>query len=146
MPNTSRLPRWILAVVVTAPVGCYDGAVLLTAHRGETDTNSLDEIDLGEFRISLVAPRGEADAGLVEFHVFGQVARRDRDEVAELLAKNEPEWRRRILLLVRGLVASELDEPKLETLRSGIHAAANAALATELIKSVGFYRFSFATR
>lgn len=146
MPIKSRFATWILAVAVAAPVGCYDGAVLLSAHRSEADTKSLAEVDLGEFRVSLAAPRGAADAGHVEFHVFGQVARRNRDEVVKLLAQNEPEWRRRMLLLVRGLASNELDEPKLETLRSGIVAAANAALGTKLIKNVGFYRFSFAAR
>ena len=141
----TRLATLTLAAAVTATVGCYDGAALLSAHRSETNRTLLDEIDMGEFRISLPPPQGEAGAGVVEFHVFGQVTRRDREQVAKLLTQNEPEWRRRMLLLVRGLSPAELGEPKLEGLRGEIVAAANAALAKELVKSVGFYRFSFTT-
>jgi hypothetical protein len=134
-----------LAAACLATVGCYDGAALLSVHQSETNTSLLDEIDLGEFRISLPFPPGAADAGIVECHVFGLVARRDREEVVKLLAQNEPEWRRGMLLLVRGLSQEQLGEPKLEALRGEIVAAANAALAHELVKNVGFYRFSFTT-
>ncbi len=143
MTRSTTLALAIVAGLSTA--GCYDEAALVDAHREETSLVKLDEIDMGEYRISLPSQSGDAGGGVVSFHVFGQATRRDHDQVTKLLKQNDPELRRRILLVVRGLKQAELDEPRLDALRGQILQAANAALDAKLVKKIGFYRFSFST-
>jgi hypothetical protein len=141
-------PRALLVLVVlgAAPtiVGCFDGATLLEAKQQETNLVRLDEIDLGEFRITLPGPHAATNGGMVEFHAFGQVANRDRAKVAKALKLNEPEFRYRLILLVRSLTEKDLSDPKLKRLRGDLAALANAPLEHHEIKRVGFYKFAFA--
>jgi hypothetical protein len=127
---------------LAAASGCYDGGALVEARRQETNLVRLDEIDMGGFRITLPHVPGEPGGGVVDFHVFGQVARRDRDKVSKALRQNAPELRYRILLLVRALSREELDDPKLTVLRGRIKDVANAALDKKVVKNIGFYRFT----
>ncbi len=135
-----------LALIVAAAVatpGCFDGGSLLQAHEEETNLVRLDEIDIGEFRITLPHAPGAAGGGVVEFHAFGQVALRDRDKVASILQQNSAEMRYRVLLLVRALTRDQLDEPKLQSLRKQITQVANASFDEKMVKNVGFYKFAF---
>jgi hypothetical protein len=145
--NAGPLTRLTLAVAaLLASVGCYDDEALEKAHHDETGLVRLDEIDMGEYRVSLPYAPGDPRAGVVEFHVFGRVTRRDRDKVVSLLKLNEPELRRSVLMLVRGMSQDDLGEPRLDAFRTGVAKAANAALTEhadeKLIKNVGFYRFT----
>lgn len=133
----------IAACLVCALAGCYDGSALVQAQTEEINLVRMDEIDIGEFRITLPRAPGGPEAGVVEFHAFGQVALRDREEVTKALELNGPEMRYRILLLVRSLTRKDLDEPKLQKLRDEIAKLANAALEKKLVKNVGFYSFTF---
>jgi hypothetical protein len=132
-----------LALCLATLPGCYNDAVLLAARQEATNLVLLDEVDMGEFRITLPYVPGEARGTVVDFHVFGQVARRDRDKAAKALALQGPELRYRVMLLVRGLSRKELEEPTLKSLRRGLASVTNAALDRKLVKSVGFYRFAF---
>ncbi|HMO86916.1 MAG TPA: hypothetical protein PKC18_18570 [Lacipirellulaceae bacterium] len=143
--NLRGLSPCLLAVALAAAPtpGCYDGSALLQARRTETQGAQLEEIDLGQYRISLPRAPSDIGASIVEFHIFGQTSRRDRDKVTKFAAANAPELRRRILLLVRGLSPDELDDPKLLVLRQGILTAVNEALDVKSVKRVGFYHYSF---
>jgi hypothetical protein len=132
----------VLLAAATLP-GCYDGGAILEAHKEETNLVRLDEIDIGEFRITLPQSPGRPSGGVIEFHVFGQVERRDRDQVASALQFNSAEIRYRVLLLTRGLTEEQLDEPKLSTLRKEIAKIANTSLESKMVRNVGFYRFAF---
>lgn len=122
--------------------GCFDGGALLDAQEEVTNLVRLEEIDLGEFRITLPHAPGEPGGAVVELHAFGKVELRDRDAVAEALGLNAPELRYRILLLVRSLSRKQLEEPRLQSLREAIAKLANASLEKPSIKSVGFYKFA----
>jgi hypothetical protein len=135
-------PALALLTMIALP-GCFDGSAILQAHEKETNLVRLDEVDIGEYRITLPHAPGRTGGGVIEFHVFGQVARRDRDKVASALQFNSAEIRYRVLLLTRGLTQEQLDEPKLTTLRTQITKIANASLETKMVRNVGFYRFAF---
>jgi hypothetical protein len=128
---------------LAATSGCVDGGAVLDAHEQETNLVRLDEIDIGEFRVTLPHAPGSAGGGVVEFHAFGQVAHRDRDKVASVLHQNSAELRYRVLLLVRALTREQLDEPRLQSLRSQITQVANASFDEKMVKNVGFYKFAF---
>jgi hypothetical protein len=146
LSTLARPARWAalaLAACALASPGCYDGAVLLAAREEATNLVLLDEVDMGEFRITLPHVPGETGGTVVDFHIFGQVARRDRDKAVKALALQGPELRYRVMLVVRGLSPKDLEEPTLKTLRRGIAAAANGAFDRKLVENVGFYRFAF---
>lgn len=145
--RTARAGDLVLAAVLTlapAVVGCFDGNTLLEAKQQETNLVQLDEIDLGKFRITLPGALPATNGGIVEFHAFGQVAKRDRKKVAATLQLNEPEFRYRLIVAVRSMTEKELSQPALKRLRSELTALANAPLEHGEIKSVGFYQFAFA--
>jgi hypothetical protein len=133
----------LVTCLVAALSGCYDGSALVQAQHDEVNLVRMDEIDIGKFRITLPRAPGAPGGGVVEFHAFGQVARRDHDDVAAAFKLNGPELRYRVLLLVRSLERKDLDEPKLQRLRDDIATLANASLEHKMIKNVGFYSFTF---
>jgi hypothetical protein len=133
----------VITSLVVALSGCYDGSALVQAQHDEVNLVRMDEVDLGKFRITLPRVPGASGGGVVEFHAFGQVARRDHDDVAKAFELNGPELRYRVLLLVRSLDRKELDEPKLQKLRDDIAKLANASLEHKMIKNVGFYSFTY---
>jgi hypothetical protein len=146
--RAARARDLVLAVgmgLAASAVGCFNGNTLLEAKQEETSLVQLDEIDLGEFRITLPGALPATNAGVVEFHAFCQVAKRDRAKVASALKLNEPEFRYRLILSVRSMTEKELSEPKLKRLRGELEKLANAPLEHSKIKSVGFYRFAFAS-
>jgi flagellar basal body-associated protein FliL len=153
-PNQIRLAdqlmnaRQILAIaLLTAPAlaGCYN-AEALHKERQEADTAiSLEEVDLGAFRITLPHILGDASDSVVDFHAFGQVALRDKKETEHELESRGPELRSRMLVAIRALNDSHLEEPKLSTLRKNIADVINGALDRKVVKQVGFYRFTFTT-
>jgi hypothetical protein len=148
LPSPQRRRRKLLELalllaVAGATPGCFDGGTILQAHEEETNLVRLEEIDIGEFRVTLPHAPGAAGGGVVEFHAFGQVTLRDRDKVAGILKENSAELRYRVLLLVRALTREQLDEPKLQSLRDQIANVANASFDKKMVKNVGFYSFAF---
>ena len=123
--------------------GCYDGGELVDSRQKEIDLVRMDEIEIGEFRVTLPRADGTPGGGVVEFSAFGQVSRHDRDEAAKALEFNRSELRDRVLLLVRSLSREDLAEPKLQKVRDGIAALANSTFDKQLVRNIGFYNFSF---
>jgi hypothetical protein len=144
-----RTPALLAALAWTAlalPLaGCFDSGAIVQAQKHESDLVRMDEIAIGEFRITLPKAPGELGGGIVEFQAYGQVAARDRDKVAKALLQSAPEVRHRVLMAVRALTPKQLEEPNLTTLRGELTKLANSALEEKLIKSVGFQKFSFTT-
>jgi hypothetical protein len=146
-PRAARTRDLVLAAILgLAPtvVGCFDRNTLVEAKQEESILVQLDEIDLGKFRITLPGALPATNGGIVEFHAFGQVAKRDRAKVSTTLKLNEPEFRYRLILAVRSMTEKELTQPALKRLRSELTKLANAPLEHGEIKSVGFYEFAFA--
>ncbi len=103
----------------------------------------LEEVDFGEFRVSLPQPSETVEAAEIFFHVFGLVANRDMDEILESLEELGPEFRHRLLLSVRQLTVKEIQDPPLAELRKRISNMVNETLPGEPVQSVGFYRFGY---
>lgn len=132
-----------LPAIVAVLAGCYDADKLLR-QRAEVESGTrLEEVDLGEYRVTLPHVLGDATDSVVDFHAFGQVTRRDRDKLATALAAREPELRSKLLLMLRGLPDAAYEEPKLTALRQQIAEAINRSLDKNMIKQVGFFRFTF---
>ncbi len=136
--------RAVVVGLAASATGCFNGNSLLEAKQEETNLVQLDEIDLGEFRLTLPGTLPGTNGGILEFHAFGQVAKRDRARVATILKLNEPEFRYRSVLAVRLMTEQDLSQPGLSRLRNELVKLANAPLEHGEIKSIGFYQYAFA--
>jgi hypothetical protein len=147
--SSQRAPAALAALLCAACalplVGCFDSSAIVQAQQHESGRERMDEIAIGEFRITLPQAPGQLAGGIVEFQAFGRVAARDRDKVQKALLLNAPELRHHVLIAVRSLTPKQLEEPSLATLRAELTKLANASLEKKLITSVGFQKFSFTT-
>jgi hypothetical protein len=144
----SRIHRTALSLLLAAAplaFGCYNAEALRKSRSEAAKVISMEEIDLGEFAISLPHLLGNAEDSMVEFHVFGRVESRDRAKVARTLETRGPELRSRMLIAVRSLSDADFDEPKLTKLRQSIADVVNGALQEKLVKKVGFYNYALNT-
>jgi hypothetical protein len=123
--------------------GCFNADRLIAARRDAANGYKLAEVDLGEFHVTLPKLPGAEGGGVVEFHLFGQVANRDKSTVIEQIELRQPELRYRVLLSVRNLDQQRIDEPRLSKLRESMAKVVNEMLGEELIQSVGFFRFAY---
>ncbi len=139
----AKLISALLATI--AMTGCYDAEALRKQQQAAAANLGLEELDLGAFRITLPHILGDAADSTIDFHAFGQIALRDRQEVAAALETRGPELRSRMLLSIRGMRADTFEEPKLNALRKNIAEVVNAALEKKAVKNVGFYSFTFTT-
>ncbi len=136
--------RLVGMIVVCLPlVGCFDAESLIEERRAIAMRDRLEEVDLGEFQVSLPQPSETMEAAEIFFHVFGQVANRDMKKVRKSLEELGPEFRHRLLLAVRQLALEDIQDPPLTTLRKQIADMVNESLPGEPLQSVGFYRFGY---
>jgi hypothetical protein len=134
-----------MAVIAPLLGGCYNADALLEGRSEAAKVLHMEEINLGDFAITLPHVLGEATDYLVEFSVFGYVKSGDRDKVAHALAHRGPELRSRMLVKVRTLDDADFDEPKLTKLRQSVAEVLNEALKEQIIQRVGFYHYSFSS-
>lgn len=124
--------------------GCFNADRLIESRRLTAIRAKLQEVELGDFRITL--PQGDTFDETTELHfrVFGRVATRDAKTVGELLENYEPQIRDQMLVATRGLSREDIEEPKLSALRKTIAEVINGYLEDEPVQSVGFYTFRYA--
>lgn len=142
--NPGRPNRYVMPALLCATLaGCFDAEAMLDSRRKVAILARLEEVDLGKYRLTLPSSPQSTEMAEIQFHAFGQVANRDLDEVTEALEVHGPELRHRLLLAARQLDLQDIENPKLELLRSEIATVINETLAGEPLQSVGFYRFSY---
>ncbi len=133
---------FFLVLASAQMLGCYDAKALISSRQEIAIRTRLEEVDLGEFQVSLPRPVEKAESPEIHIHVFGQVANRDLDTVEDALDKHGPEIRHQLLLVTRQLTAQELEDPLLTSLRTNIVSVVNKMLPGEPLQSVGFYRLT----
>ena len=144
--NTNWLRGWLrgcLPVACLLLTGCFDASAMIEARRKVAVLARLEEIDLGKFRLTLSRPVQSEEMAEIQFHAFGQVANRDLDEVSDALETYGPELRHRLLLAARELSLEDLEDARLDLLRTHIATVINETLPGEPLQSVGFYQFSY---
>lgn len=136
---------WCCALLLIWPwlLGCFDSQAMIEARRKVAVLARLEEIDLGEYRLTLPTPIQSNEMTEIEFHAFGQVANRDLDMVAHSLEEHGPELRHRLLLAARQLDLQDLEQADLDLLRNQIAEVINETLPGEPLQSVGFYQFHY---
>ena len=139
----SSLLAGLLTLMVCISGGCYDEKALIEARKTLALRSRLEEVDLGEFRITMPKPYSELERAEVFFHAFGRVANKDLRSVNELIAKNGPELKHRLLLAVRQMHLDELKDPGLKAVRASIRKSFNATIEGDPVQTVGFYEFGY---
>ncbi len=130
-------------VVFLLLAGCFDADALIEARRKIAVLARLEEVDLGKFRLTLSRPYQNDEMAEIQFHAFGQVANRDLDQVTDSLETYGPELRHRLLMAARQLKLEDLEDARLDLLRTQIANVINETLPGEPLQSVGFYQFSY---
>jgi len=142
---TRRALRICLLILAGASLaGCFDAEAMIAAKREIANRTRLEEVDLGEFHVSLPRTTDHIVAPEIHFHAFCQVANRDLKTVNRVLEESAPEIRHRLLLVTRQLTAQELEDPRLTSLRTNMVNVLNEQFPGEPVKSVGFYRLTLA--
>lgn len=129
--------------MVCSLAGCYDEQVLIEARKAVAIRSRLEEVDLGRFRVTMPKPYSELERAEISFHAFGRVANKDLDSVSDLIDKNGPELKHRLLLAVRQMHLDEMKDPALKSVRESIKESFNKTIEGEPIQTVGFYEFNY---
>jgi len=142
--DAARLGLPVLLVLVSlTSAGCFNAEAMIESRRLVATRARLEEVDLGEFRVTLPHAVQKTDSSELRFQVFGQVANRDLHNVEEMLKQHGPEVRHNILIVARQMSVEDLEDPKLTALRSRIAQVVNESLEDNPVQSVGFYRFRY---
>ena len=134
----------LIGMALLASSGCFDANRLIESRRLTAIRAKLQEVDLGEFRVTL--PQGDTVDHTTElrFRVFGRVATRQAESVREVIDNFEPQIRDQMLVATRELLPTDIEEPKLKALRETIAEVVNSYLEEDPVQSVGFYSFNYA--
>ncbi len=141
--TTVATARLLGLASLAALAGCYDAVAMKEERHDDATLTKLAEVDLGTYHITLPLATGDTGGGVVDFHAFGRVSRRDRAAVAKAVEERRAELRSHMLLAIRGVTSEELEEPELTALRAEIARVINRALDKDRVKNVGFFTFSF---
>jgi len=144
--NTQRRQLWGLAgalLVCTFCTGCYDAQALLEARRKSSIRAQLEEVDLGEFRMALPQPYDVLQVAEIHFRPFVKVAHEDTIKLNKALENNRAKLQHQLLLAVRQLELSEIEDPELKALRNCIRQVVHELVPGEPVQTVGFHQFGF---
>ncbi len=136
-----------LMVILTCTVwgclvpGCFNETRLLQNARRQASLSLLEEVPLGEFRLTLPRAENSSNVLMVAIHPIANVAKKDVKALQEQLVEREYELRHKTILAVRQSSISELAEPDLMTLRQRVAEIAAATLDSVEIQSIVFDRF-----
>lgn len=133
----------LCALAGLSVTGCFDADAMIAERRKVAILARLEEVDLGEFRLTLPRPVQTNDMAEIQFQVFGQVANRDLEEVTEALEMYGPELRHRILLAARQLQLEDMEDAELALLRSEITTVVNETIPGEPVHSIGVKELSY---
>jgi len=122
--------------------GCYDADAIIASRKDLAQLTHLEEVDLGEFRVTLPYRPHSTSSLVVDFHAFGRVSHNNYKKVFQTIEQNGPKLKHQMLITVRKLGVQELQEPALDTLRVNIEQVVNEILDDQTMQAIGFYRFS----
>ena len=140
--TTQKMAVMVLLIGMSLLAGCYQADDIIASRKQLVRLTRLEEIDLGEFRVTLPYRPRSTSSLVVDFHAFGRVSHGNYKKVSQTIEQNGPKLRHQMLITVRELGAQELQQPKLDTLRANIEQVVNDLLEDQAMQAVGFYRFS----
>lgn len=100
------------------------------------------EVDLGQFDFTIPNAKTNSTV-LVDFHAFVKLPRYKSYELTPALESHANRFRHDVLLRVRKLNRTALNDPDLAHLRAEVKGALDTVLPENKIEQVGFYHFRF---
>jgi flagellar basal body-associated protein FliL len=134
----------IVALVVSASsVGCYNSEKLVARVRNHAIRSRVDEVKLGQYRVTLPRNPLTGEMSEVDVRVYGETLRYKINELEDELKSRAPEIEDHTLKVLRETTREELADPELTDLRTRLLASMNEVLTGEPLKSIGFYEVRF---
>lgn len=132
-----------MLLMVSVPVGCYDGQQLVEEVRNNAIRTQLEEVPIGYFRTTLPRQAVEATSMEVELELFGTSVRYKAPEVRQAIEREEYRLRQAVLWAIRQITDEEIADPDLTTLRQRLLEAVNSELSETPIESLGIRQVRF---
>jgi flagellar basal body-associated protein FliL len=108
----------------------------------EVDPSDEVEEDLEQFSVTAHQPTASTTMR-VEFHLFGAVTAKDKDDFQRLLKLNHHRIREQILVIVRSAEPADLADARLGLIKRQILEKINALLGKPLLRAVVVSEFSY---
>jgi hypothetical protein len=124
-------------------IGCIDGEKLATRVRNHAIRTRIDEVKLGQYRVTLPRNPLTGEMAEVDVRVYGETLRYKINEIEDELKARAPEIEDHTLRVLRETSREELADPNLVALRGRLLASMNEVLTDKPLKSVGFYQVRF---
>ena len=99
--------------------GCFNADAMLESRLKNARLSTLEEVELGEFQVTLPQLPHSNATTVIDFHAFAHVANRDVSAVTQMIQQRSPEICHNMLIAVRNLKLEELEEPTLDALKKG---------------------------
>ncbi len=114
------------------------------SHAGTHDLAPTDmvELDLERFVVTMYQPNSSTVVR-VDFHLFGMVAAKDREEFERLMEVHQHRFREQVLVIVRRAEPADLADPGLGLIKRQILEKTNALLGKPLLQAVVVSDFSY---
>lgn len=141
-------PRRLLLIAIatltaTLSTGCYTHNSLIERVRSRAIRLRIEEVEIGEFRVTL--PRNDRTSELteVDLRIFGLSPRYKINEIERELEEREYAIRDNTLKVLRNLTHDDLVDPDLDTIRDQLLVLYNQLLDEEPLEGLGFYNVRF---
>lgn len=138
-----RILAFTAALIGLLTTGCYSSEGLITKTRNKAIRTRIDEVELGEFRVTL--PRDVTTGEMTEMtlRLFGESERYKINEIEDDLKARGPKIEDTAIRTLRETNREDLIDPDLKKLRTRLLAAMNEELNGAPLKSIGFYEIRF---
>ncbi|QDV76186.1 flagellar basal body-associated FliL family protein [Botrimarina mediterranea] len=134
----------IVALTLGVPsVGCFNSEKLVERVRNNAIRTRIDEVKLGQYRVTLPRNPQTGEMAEVDVKVYGETLRYKINEIEDELKSRAPEIEDRTLQVLRETSREELADPNLVTLRERLLTSMNEVLTGAPLKSIGFYQVRF---
>jgi len=124
-------------------VGCFNTEKLVARVRNNAIRTRIDEVKLGQYRVTLPRNPLTGEMSEVDVRVYGETLRYKINEIEDELKSKAPEIEDYTLKVLRETTREELADPELTALRSRLLASMNEVLHGAPLKSVGFLEVRF---
>lgn len=109
---------------------------------GEASPTDMVEMDLERFVVTAYQPISST-VMRVDFHLYGMVAGKDREEFERLMEIHQHRFREQVLVIVRRAEPADLADPGLGLIKRQILEKTNALLGKPLLQAVVVSDFSY---
>lgn len=134
----------VVALALCVPLsGCYSSDSLVKRVRNHAIRTRIDEVDLGEFRVTLPRNAQTGEMTEIDVRLYGEAFRYKINEIEDELEAKAPFVEDHTLRVLRETTRQELSEPDLVQLRDRLLDSMNEMLTDAPLTSVGFYDVRF---